>query len=106
MPTHHMMEHDEHSPCKTSEHKHYTPTRYSAKRKQEQVNLFQTKLEIEIFKDVILSKYCTLNVLRYIKEENDESDPKERTSTSPRRHYKTEQKSKKWTSGSQEQTSA
>ena len=56
MPTHHMMEHDEHSPCKTSEHKHYTPTRCSAKRKQEQVNLFQTKLEIEIFKDVILPK--------------------------------------------------
>ena len=55
MPTHHMMEHDEYSPCKTSEHKHYTPTRCSAKRKQEQVNLFQTKLEIEIFKDVILS---------------------------------------------------
>ena len=56
MPTHHIMEHDEHSPCKTSEHKHYTPTRCSAKRKQEQVNLFQTKLEIEIFKDIILPK--------------------------------------------------
>jgi hypothetical protein len=91
MPTHHMMEHDEHSPCKTSEHKHYTPTRCSAKRKQEQVNLFQTKLEIEIFKDVILPKCCALIVLRYIEEEKDESDPEERTSASPRRHYKTDQ---------------
>jgi len=73
-----MMEHDEHSPCKISEHKHYTPTRCSAKRKQEQVNLFQTKLEIEIFKDVILPKCCTLIVLRYIEEEKDESDLKNR----------------------------
>ena len=105
MPTHQMMEHDEHSPCKTSEHKHYTPTRCSAKRKQEQVNLFQTKLEIEIFKDVILPKCCTLIVLRYIEEEKDESDPEERTSASPRRHYKMDQKSQKRTSGSQERTS-
>ena len=73
MLSHHMMEHDEYSLCKTSEHKHYTPTRCSAKRKQEQVNLFRTKLEIEIFKDVILPKYCTLIVLRYIEEEKDES---------------------------------
>jgi len=106
MPTHQMMEHDEHSPCKISEHKHYTPTRCSAKRKQEQVNLFQTKLGIEIFKDVILPKCCTLIVLRYIEEEKDESDPEEQTSASPRRHYKIDQKSKKRTSGSQERTSA
>jgi len=104
--THHMMEHDEHSPCKTSEHKHYTPTRCSAKSKLEKVNLFQTKFEIEIFKDVILPKCCTLIVLRYIEEEKDESDPKEWTSASLRRHYKTDQKSQKRTSGSQERTSA
>jgi len=74
IPTHHMTEHDEHSPCKISEHKHYTPTRCSAKWKQEQVNLFQTKFEIEIFKDVILPKCCTLIVLRYIEEKKNESD--------------------------------
>jgi len=97
MPSHHMMEHDEHSPCKTSEHKHYTPTRCSAKSKQEKVNLFQTKLEIKIIKDVILPKCCTLIVLRYIEEEKDESDPKEWMGASPRRHYKTDQKSQKRT---------
>jgi len=100
MPTYHMMEHDEHSPCKISEHKHYTPTRFSAKRKQEQVNLFQTKHEFEIFKDVILSKCSTLIVLRYIEEEKDELDPEERTSASPRKTLA------KRTSGSQERTSA
>ena len=105
MPTHHMMEYDEHSPCKTSEHKHYTPTRCSAKRKQEQVNLFQTKFEIEIFKDVIQPKCYSLIVLRYIEKDKDKSDPEERTSTSPKRHYKTDQKSQKRTSGSQERTS-
>ena len=55
------------------------------------MNLLQTKLEIEIFKDVILPKCCTLIVLRYIEEENDGSDSEERTSASPRRHYKTDQ---------------
>jgi len=35
-----------------------------------------------------------LIVLRYIEEEKDESDPKERTSASPRRHYKTDQRVK------------
>jgi len=39
--------------------------------------LFQTKLEIEIFKDVILPKCCTLIVLRYTEEKKDESDPKD-----------------------------
>jgi len=80
------MEHDEHSPCKTSEHKHYTPTRCFAKRKQEQVNLFQTKLENEIFKDVILPKIFYLYLDKVYtrrsycctKEEKDESDPEDK----------------------------
>ena len=33
-------------------------------------------------------------VLKYIEEEKDESDPEERTSASPRRYYKTDQRVK------------
>jgi len=35
-----------------------------------------------------------LIVLRYIEEEKDESDPEERSSASPRRHYKMDQRVK------------
>ena len=64
------------------------------------------EIHFNINENYILPKCCTLIVLRYIEEEMDESDPEERTSASPRRHYKMDQKSKKRTSGSQERTSA
>ena len=73
-------------------------TRSRAKKLQQEVHALLCEIHFNINENYILPKCCTLIVLRYIEEENDESDPEERTSASSRR-------SQKRTSGSQKQTS-
>ena len=80
--------------------------RSRAKKLQQEVHALLCEIHFNINDNYILPKCCTLIVLRYIEEEKDESDSEERTSASPRGHYKMDQKSQKRTSGSQERTSA
>jgi len=81
-------------------------TRSRAKKLQQEVHALFCEIHFNNNENYILPKCCTLIVLRYIEEEKDESDSAERTSASPRRNYKMNQKSQKRTSGSQERTSA
>jgi len=55
-------------------------TRSRAKKLQQEVHTLFSEIHFNINENYILPKYCTLIVLRYIEEEMDESDPKERTS--------------------------
>ena len=61
-------------------------TRSRAKKLQQEVHALLCDIHFNINENYILLKCCTLIVLRYIEEEKDGSDPKERTSASPRRH--------------------
>jgi len=65
-----------------------------AKKLQQEVHTLLCEVHFNINENYILPKCSTLIVLRYIEEENDESDPEERTSASPRIHYKTDQRVK------------
>jgi len=69
-------------------------TRSRAKKLQQEVHALLCEIHFNINENYILPKCSTLIVLRYIEEEMDESDPEERTSTSPRRHYKMDQRVK------------
>jgi len=66
-------------------------TRSHAKKLQQEVHALLCEVHFNINENYIIPKCSTLIVLRYIEEEKDESDPEERTSASPRRHYKTDQ---------------
>jgi len=66
-------------------------THSHAKKLQQEVHALLCEIHFNINENYILPKCCTLIVLRYIKEEKDELDSEERTSASPRRHYKTDQ---------------
>jgi len=68
-------------------------TRSRAKKLQQEVHALLCEIYFNINENYILTRCCTLIVLRYIEEEKDESDPEEWTSA-------------KRTSGSQERTSA
>ena len=63
-------------------------TRSHAKKLQQEVHALLCEVHFNINENYILPKCSTLIVLRYIKEEKDESDPEEQTNASPRRHYK------------------
>jgi len=69
-------------------------TRSRAKKLQQEVHALLCEIHFNINENYILPKCCNLIVLRYIEEENDESDPEERTSASSRRSKKTD----KWKS--------
>jgi len=58
-------------------------TRSRAKKLQQEVHALLCEIYFNTNENYILPKCCTLIVLRYIKEEKDESDPEERTSASP-----------------------
>ena len=66
-------------------------TRSRAKKLQQEVHALLCEIHFNVNENYILPKCSTLIVLRYIEEEKNESDPEERTSASPRRHYKTDQ---------------
>jgi len=68
--------------------------RSRAKKLQQEIHMLLCEIHFNINENYILPKCSTLIVLRYIEEENDESDPKEQTSTSPRRRYKTDRRVK------------
>jgi len=75
-------------------------TRSRAKKLQQEVHALLCEIYFNINESYILPKYYTLIVHRYIEEEKDESDLKEQTNASLRRQTsKTDQKSKKRTSG-------
>jgi len=63
-------------------------TRSHANKLQQEVHALLCEINFNINENYILPKCSTLIILRYIEEEKDESDPEERTSASPRRHYK------------------
>jgi len=69
-------------------------THSPAKKLQQEVHVLLCEVQFNINENYILPKCSTLIVLIYIEEEKDESDPKKRTSASPRRHYKTYQRIK------------
>ena len=69
-------------------------TRSHAKKLQQKVHALLCEIHFNINENNILPKCSTLIVLRYIEEEKDESDPKEQSSASPRRHYKTDHRVK------------
>ena len=69
MPTHHMLEHEEHSPSNTSERNHCPLIRIRAKKLQEQVNSFLIDFDFNISRDEILPKCSTLMLLRCTHEE-------------------------------------
>jgi len=69
-------------------------TRSRAKKLQQEVHALLCEIYFTINDNYILPKCSTLIVLRYIEEENDESDLEDQTSASPRRHYKTDQRVK------------
>ena len=56
IPTPYVRSHEDHSPANTSDRNHGPLTQSRAKKIQQQVNLFLAKLNIEIFKNVILPK--------------------------------------------------
>ena len=60
--------------------------RSRAKKLQQEIHMLLCEIHFNINENYILPKCSTLIVLRYIEEENDESDPEEWTSASPRRH--------------------
>ena len=74
-------------------------TRSHAKMLQQEVHTLLCEIHFNINENYILPNCSTLIVLRYIEEEKDGSNPKERTSASSRR-------SQKRTNGSQKRTSA
>jgi len=61
-------------------------TRSRTKKLQQEVHALLCDIHFNINENYILPKCCTLIVLRYIEEEKNESDPKEWTSASPKRH--------------------
>jgi len=69
-------------------------TRSHTKKLQQKVQALLYEVHFNINKNYILPNCSTLIILRYIEEEKDESDSEERTSASPRRHYKTDQRVK------------
>jgi len=86
------------SPTPTPAHVVNGPiTRSRAKKLQQEVHTLLYEIYVNINENYILHKCCTLIVLRYIEEENDESDPEERTSASSRRSQKRTSESQKWT---------
>jgi len=83
------------SPTPTPTHVINGPITHSrAKKLQQEVHALLCEIHFNINENYILPKYCTLIVLRYIKEEKDESNPEERTSASSRRSKKRTRKSK------------
>jgi len=69
-------------------------TRSRAKKLQQGDHALLCEVHFNINENYILPKCSTLIVLRYIKEEKNESDPEQRTSANPRRHYKRTRESK------------
>jgi len=69
-------------------------TRSHAKKLQQEVHTLFCEIHFNINENYLLPKCCTLIVFMYIEEEKDELDHEERTSASPRRHYKMDQRVK------------
>ena len=77
MPTHHMLEHEEHSLSNTSERNHCPLIRIHAKKLQEQVNSFLIDFDFNISRDEILPKCSTLMLLRCTHEEVEDTDDRD-----------------------------